>query len=215
MTISREIKFKAIVHYEHFEKSLRKVADKYGVSKSILARWVSREKSQSCKPVIRKPPTAAQVESFVGEFVSKQPFAHAKDIQIHLRETRNVCVSLSTLYRALKSGGYTLKNAQRCPVGLPPTNHPFMKMERPYDGAIAVDECHFWTTDGRKRGWSLKGCRTPKGPPARKASFTLILGIDRSGVVSHVIHRGSVNAETFKSFLDTLPRNKPVILDNE
>ena len=42
------VKAKAIVHYTHFLKSLRKVSRLYNVAKSSLQRWVKQSKYASC-----------------------------------------------------------------------------------------------------------------------------------------------------------------------
>jgi len=37
-----ELKHRAVIHYARFERSLRKVAEHYGVGKSTLARWLKQ-----------------------------------------------------------------------------------------------------------------------------------------------------------------------------
>ena len=53
--IDRTIRYRAVVHYERFYKSLRGVAQIYSVSKSSLQRWVTM------KPSIRKPRRPKQI----------------------------------------------------------------------------------------------------------------------------------------------------------
>ena len=219
MTIPVDLKAKALIHYEHFEPSLRKVAQIYNISKSALSKWLKRGCiAKTCKQGKRvghrfhKSSKTWSIMQMVSGIISLDPFVRAVDIQKLLCE--KVTVSLSTIYRAIRRNGYTFKQSQRCPQGPPPQSHSFMRLDAPYTNAVSVDECHFHTRDKRRWGWGIKGKRVPKSPECGRKSLSLILAIDHTGIVSSAFHVGSVNSEKFCQFLKTLPRGRPVVLDN-
>jgi transposase len=187
MTILKTIKYHAIVHYEYFEHSLRGVSKKYGVSKSVLAKWL-KEKSccRSDKQTPRKRSgisLADSIKGAVADQVEKDPYVCASELCSHVARIMGKSVSLSTMYRTLHANRFTFKRAQRCPRGVPPHEHPFLKSQEPYNDAISIDECHFYTSDRRRRGWGRRGERVPKEPLRGRTSTTLLLAIDRGGVV--------------------------------
>jgi hypothetical protein len=53
------VKFRAIIHYTEFMHSLRKVAARYGISKTTLSRWV-RASNRPVKPICRKRPSLCE-----------------------------------------------------------------------------------------------------------------------------------------------------------
>ena len=216
MTIRKDVKYQALVHYEYFEKSLRTVAGKYGISKSILSKWL-KHKSKPCVPTTqnaRPNSLVNRIQDQVERVVQYDPYVSASEIRSKLSVNVARSVSLSTVYRALHAKRITYKRAQRCPKGSPPSSHPFMQVPDPYENAISIDECHFYTSDRRRRGWAKKGWRVPKEPLRGRTSTTLLLAIDHSGVVGYTLKTGSVKAGDFADFIKTLPPGRPIILDN-
>ena len=71
--------------------------------------------------------------------------------------------------------------------------------------------CHATHRDvgGQKKGHVLH-----KHPPKRRRVVSLLLAIDRGGVVDHQIIKGSFNQHSFSEFIGRLPRDKTVLLDN-
>jgi transposase len=166
MTIRKDVKYQALVHFEYFEKSLRTIAGKYGISKSILSKWL-KHKSKPCVPTsqnARPNSLVNRIQDQVERVVQYDPYVSASEIRSKLSVNVARSVSLSTVYRALHAKRITYKRAQRCPKGSPPSSHPFMQVPDPYENAISIDECHFYTSDRRRRGWAKKGRRVPKEP---------------------------------------------------
>lgn len=218
MTYEQKLKCMAIVHYEHFDRSLRKVASLYGISKSVLSKWVRdvAAKVENRGKVSRRSKFDGLTDP-IDAFLKSNPFASASEVRDHLSSSRDMMPSLSTVYRLIHRKSYTLKVSQRCPPKGPPADHPFTRTSGadPYGpNAISVDECHFCTSDQRRRGWAPQGERVPKRPPCGRTSLTLLLAVDRSGVVAHRLSRASIKGADFASFLQTLPSGKSVILDN-
>jgi hypothetical protein len=93
--------------------------------------------------------------------------------------------------------------------------HPFFLHKVPYgDDVISVDEASYVSCDTPRRGWSKIGSTIHKHPPKRRRVVSLLLAIDRTGVVAFEIKKGSFNQHIFSSFIKTLPIGKTVLLDN-
>ena len=99
------------------------------------------------------------------------------------------------------------------PQDVDPT-HPFLRSNY-YDGAIALDECHFSSGDSTpRRGWALGGKKVPKCAPRARRSISLLLALDATGVIGYTIRVGAFNKDTYASFLASLPRDRIIIADN-
>jgi transposase len=94
-------------------------------------------------------------------------------------------------------------------------DHPFMTTKNVYDNAIAVDESSFLKRDMPRRGWALGASAVPKPPPKHhRERVSLILAIDKSGVVASQMKKGSFNTQSYASFLQSLPVGSRIIADN-
>ena len=76
-----DVKYRAIVHYERFLRSLRRVAAIYSVSKSTLSRWV-HSTTRSRQP--RRTPMNQRICAAVRDFVQQNQAVTLADIQTHL-----------------------------------------------------------------------------------------------------------------------------------
>lgn len=215
-------KLKAIVHYTHFEASIRAVARKYGVSKSTIARWVHEDTQElTCQrgQHRRAPKPRACIRGAIQETIrtclEQNPFVTAHELVDVVSSCNNVLVSLSTIARARKALGFRYKLASRSQTHQStPPGHAFMSEQEVYKDAIALDESSFVNNDTPRRGWAQGSQHVPKPAPKNRQRVSLILAISRDGVVGRQLRTGSFNAQTFASFLQTLPANKRVIADN-
>lgn len=93
--------------------------------------------------------------------------------------------------------------------------HPFFTQTVRYsDDVICVDEASYVSCDTPRKGWSKRGSSIHKHPPKRRRVVSLLLAIDRSGVVQHEIRAGSFDQHSFSRFLERLPQCKTILLDN-
>jgi transposase len=208
------LKYRAIVHYTHFLRSLRKVATLYNIGKSTLARWIKTADG----PVQKRRSRAnlcARIASIVAEAVRRRPFSTADQIIVAVREALGKEVSRSTVYRALRATKHSYKRASRGREHEPvPLEHPFMKRDSYEGDPIAVDESSFYWNDVPRMGWGPKGKRVMKARPSHRTRVSLILAVSKDAVIGHTVLVGGVNAKRFADFVRTLPDNRPLILDN-
>ena len=71
---SKEIKHKALIHYFHFTRSLRRVSRVYGVGKSTLGRWIKAEGRLGDQSRGRKTPMHRQLSDKVGKILEQNRF---------------------------------------------------------------------------------------------------------------------------------------------
>ena len=213
----RWIKYRAIVHYCEFQRSLRKVATRYGIGKSTLARWV-RERDRPLPPKRRRRSRASDhIASVVCEALQTNPFATASDLIQVVHQRCGMKVSSSTIYRCLRGQKYTVKRAQRSreheTVDI---RHAFFaRSASPYGSdAISIDESSFCMNDRPLRGWAPRGQRVPKGRPGRRSRVSLLLAIGYEGTIAHRTVFGGVNGRIFAEFVNELPDGRPLIIDN-
>ena len=204
-----QLKHRAIVHYEHFLRSLRKVSKIYGVGKSTLARWVKQATGGS------RAKLHNSIEAVVQQTVSSRPFTTADGIIRSVREALGKEVSRSTVYRSLKALRHSYKRASRGREHEPvPIDHPFLVSDSSQGDPIAVDESSFYWNDYPRMGWGPKGKRVAKARPRDRKRVSLLLAVGKEGVVGYAVLSGGVKSQHFADFVRSLPNNRPLILDN-
>ena len=209
-----QVKHRAVIHYTRFERSLRKVAKHYEVSKSTLSRWVK----QNLKDVhVRRRKTKLHevISNVVSGEIARQPFQTAETLCKLVRDTLGTSVSVSTMYRTLHILGNSYKRSSRCRNHEPiPADHPFLSLDSYHGNPIAVDESSFYWNDVPRMGWGPKGKRVKKARPSHRTRVSLLLAVGKEGVVNYVLLSGGVKSHHFVDFVKTLPEGRPLILDN-
>lgn len=109
--IDLETRYKSVVHYNYFQKSLRKVSKLYGVSKSSLQRWV-KESPRYCKP--RKPKAITNdIKSCISEEIQNNPFIKINELSSIISVKCNLQRSRRTINRYVKTMKMSYKTAYR------------------------------------------------------------------------------------------------------
>lgn len=197
------LRLKAVIHYNNFEKNIRKVAQIYNISTSTVARWVN-EDNEGRNPgtmvrakIQRSKRTDRDVDALIDWSLKSVPYMTGHDLVDMLSDKLGRRISTSTVQRARNGLGFTLKVATRSHHHQPvPNDHPFLSDQEAYDGdVVAVDECGFVSSDRPRRGWSKRSQRLAS-PLQRCVRYSLLLAIDRQGVVAHEIKQGGFNGKT-------------------
>jgi transposase len=216
---SLDVKYKAIVHYTHFCKSLRRVAKLYGIGKSTLQRWVNAKKSHSDLRRAKKPASRLALMAIVKRTLEANPFSTMSVIVQSLKAACGVVVSPSTASRIVKQTGFTKKKAFRTSSS---PYDPQRVLSHAYntsrDDVICVDEACFYLGDHPKTGYAPKGRRlnVASNPCLRRKKLTLIMAVGRSGVLYYDISDCNVNKMLFLDFIKRLPcpPGTVVLMDN-
>lgn len=205
---------KAEVYHNALRLSVKDVAAVLGVSKSTAGRWIL---SKGVKVPRRKhrPRRSLAAMAPLLEYCSLCTFDSCQKIRAAVRERHGLVLSLSTIYRSRKSIGLTFKRASRSHEHeLPSAYHPFMHDDDPYEDAICVDEASFVSSDTPRYGWAQAGHAVRKPAPRKRATVSVILAIDRSGIVGVETLEGGYDAVKYARFLASLPRGRKIIADN-
>ena len=211
------LRMKIAIHYHHFEKSIRRVALLYGVSKSTVSRWVNADirghLGTISRPKIKRPMRLGNkidkedLDVVIVTSLENDPYMSGKDLVRVVINKLGKQLSTSTIQRARKRLGFSRKVATRSHQHQSaPSDHPLFRLDDAYDGnMIAVDECGFVSTDRPTRGWCKRSKRLPKPPPKRRTRHSLLLAIGRQGVASYKITKGTFDGHKYAEFLKTLP----------
>ena len=218
---SKETKHKALIHYLHFTRSLRRVSSVYGVGKSTLGRWIKAEGRSRGETLGRKTPMHRLLAEKVGSILERNPFFKGHDVVAELRR-QGIKASEATVCRSRSAAGYSRKRVRSKFRPRPPSAEGAREYLDALDRApeaLAVDETCIYFEEAPRYGYSRKGerCVYRRRQPQRTGKVTLVLAIsERRGVVAYRVVKGSVNAAAFASFVDSLdaPRGSVAILDN-
>jgi transposase len=142
------LKHRAIIHYKEFLPSLRRVAKKYGISKSTLARWAKQGIHHHKKVKRSRKSLHDCIKSTLLSEISNQPFNNASKLVQAIAEKTGTKVSRSTVYRSLSKVGLSYKQAMRCRTHESlNVNHPFLQNPSYEGDAISIDESGFYIND--------------------------------------------------------------------
>ena len=218
---SKEIQHRAAIHYLHFDRSLRRVANIYGVSKSSVCRWANTIESSTAKHTRRTKQTAVErVTPIIAEKLTENPFMTIDALMNALRESGER-IGKTTIHNAIHCANFTRKRTR--PRFAPKTASPedarsYLREVCCTPEVISVDETSIYVDDSPRYGYTLKGkrCIHRRKCPSRTGRVTLLLAVSPvRGVIHHAVVKGSMTSDRFASFIMDL--NAPdciVLLDN-
>jgi len=211
----------AVIDYVRFCRSLRKVAKRYGVSKSSLQRWVSNyiKGDGLCRRVINRKAKVRAIEKTVVTAVNQNPFVTTGELVDLLREIGYRVCSQSTVCRTIRRTGYTRKVSSF--VSDAKSQHPdrFEALQRYFKhnlhDIVSIDETCVYLGQSKRKGYAQRGRRLAltRDKPPRQRKLSLIMATTTRGVLGHCIVDGNVNGKKFCDFLKSLPlQNSSVLL---
>lgn len=223
--IALETKYRAIVHYERFLRSIRKVSKIYGVSRSSLQRWL-----RSSNPTIRKPRRKKNIRQEVADCIINvlrtNPCAGMQQLCDAIKSSCNGVTpsSTNTVGRWVRDLGYTRKKVKTIVDYSPPKEltDVFCSTYNTLtdDQIICIDEAGFYVGAHSRYGYAPKGTRIHMAASRtlRRSRFTLIMAVGCSGIVHYKILDGNCRKQDFITFIKELPQatlhGKTIVMDN-
>lgn len=217
-------RYKAVIHYQHFAPSLRKVAKLYNVSKSSLQRWLKDDPKH--KPKRSKKIITSNMQEGLKRCIQTNPFATWNMIADALRNECGVQMSRSTAGRLLKRQGFTRKKAYRV-VDKHHDQHHVVSfcnnylrcVDDPATELICIDEAGFYVGEQGRVGYAPKGTRLNVKAPStfRRDKYTLIMAISSTrGIVHYEILKHNCRKDDFVGFITRLdaPTGSYILMDN-
>ena len=218
-----DVKYRAIVHYEHFLHSLRKVAKIYGVSKSTVSRWVRIHGNPSRIKCRRPKNIALGIRARIKEIVEEGTCYTIDDFRTQLGNSGFKSLSSSSTHRHMHNAGVTRKRLSRT------VNTDTISYDK-YDDMrslfstkeqqiISIDETCFYMGDHPRYGYALRGKRARLLSHRKNMSrkkVTVILATSEHGVVDYKIIEGSCNTSVFTTFIQHMPvpKGSVLLMDN-
>lgn len=227
--IPLEVRHRAVVHYKHFDRSLRRVCKLYGVSKSSLQRWANKpiesgRDRNKAGALRRRSRVADEVVAAVRRRLDTHPLTTMAELTRFLSTSCNIAMSPRTACRYKDAAGYTRKKVSR--VVVPPQDHS-VRVRRfcgsyatvPDERVICIDEAAFYVGDIRRYGYAKRGKRlnVQASRTLRRSKLTLIAAVGFEGVVSYKVLAHNCKKVDFVDFIDGLPssvRGKVAVMDN-
>lgn len=216
-------KYKAIIHYMHFTRSLRGVSRVYGVGKSTLGRWVkAHAKNNGCEYTrTSRVPMHRMLSDKVGSILEQNPFFKGHQVVAELR-SQGIKASEATVCRSRRAAGYSRKRVRACFRPRAPTvdgAKEYLAALEEAPEALAIDETCVYVEEAPRYGYTRKGhrCFYRRKQPPRSGKVTLLMAIsERRGVVASMVVKGSINSASFASFIGSLDAapGSVAILDN-
>ena len=221
--IDADIRHRAVVHYTHFSRSLRRVARLYNISKSSLQRWVNTAPgSHAIKKRRSRKRLRSDVEQLIRQKVSSNPFTTASDIAQTLQNAfPGLRMSSSTARRCLKRCGLVRKKAFRVvnATTSPEAIRSFCTRYLNSADVVSIDEAGFYVGDHGRYGYSPRGQRlnVPCAKGLRRSKLTLILAVSSSsGVVGYQLMDHNCKKTDFVRFIENLQvaPGSTLVMDN-
>lgn len=222
--IDTEKRYRAVVHYEYFLRSIRKVAKIYGVSRSSLHRWISH------KPTIRKKRQKKSIRqtiiNCIDNVLRDNPCSTMKQLCDIIRHTcRDVHQSsVNTVGRWVKDIGYTRKKVRSIIEYSPPKDLTDLFCNKynniQDDQIVSIDEAGFYVGSHGRYGYSKRGTRLQLAASRtiRRSRFTLVMAVGSTGIIHYQILDGSCKKNDFVQFIKDLGQfdisGKTLVMDN-
>ncbi len=207
--ISREIRYRAVVHYSHFDRSLRRVSALYGVSKSSLQRWVKSGGHDHAKRFRKSAFT--RVQEFIRAHLQQHPFTTMADLSLAIQRGCGVKLGRSTVGAYSKRAGFTRKKAFRVvdAVHDPESVSSFCRrhLDTSPEQLVCIDEAGFHIGDHPRMGYAAVGRRLNilQSRTLRRSKLTVLMAIKTTGVVHFKVLDHNCRKPDFVDFITSMP----------
>jgi transposase len=161
--IEKDVRYRAVVHYQHFLRSIRKVAKLYGVSRSSLQRWLAAKPSM--KPCKRRKTIRTEIVDCIHATMRANP---CSDMQQLCDAIKQSCCGVvpstaQTVGRWVRRLGYSRKKVYTVVDHTPSTKvvDDFCDAYTPLrdEEIICIDEAGFYVGAHGRYGYAQRGSR--------------------------------------------------------
>jgi transposase len=221
MTYSIDLKRSVVQYCSKNKTTVRQVSQIFGIGKSSVGNWIN---GATYKPRDKRRKKMDAITTYIHNLMTTTPMIGIREIKIKLASELNVHMCRNTVWRALKTLGYSSKKVRTMITTA--KNTPEIKKtfaasmrEKPIDSLFSLDETCFQLETHRRNGWSKRGKRCIY--KTRRTGWTNITGeflISTKGIVSWKLYKKSITGVSFVSFLDDLDKDymkgKMILMDN-
>lgn len=218
----------AVIHMKvALRKSYRNIVVNMGSgSKSTFQRWVTNHPiAGRLAPRTRSLINIEHIRNYITNIIDDNPYLTAQQIIQSMKTKYNIDLGISanTMTRWRRKLQYTKKKSFQHIVSNEYVNgervafHNMHKDDEDWKDVISIDETSFYAKVKNQCGYSKKGKRITvqyQSVPCIKVS--LLVAINKHGIVGYDITEGAFNGTMFNKFISTLaaPMGSKLLLDN-
>lgn len=194
------------------------VADALGVNKRTVRRWLRHGTPQFATTRPSRNKLSAASELCIVNYLANNNTATLKQAAQYLSDEHDVTVCITTIWKCCKKHKLSWKKGSKAYSEMnEATTQQFVQDIRSGFGShvMALDEAAFFWNHTRGYAWGVKGDRAViKRPGVRGRAHSLLLCIRSDGVIKWQLYEGAVNAIRFSEFLQELPCQTQLVMDN-
>ena len=215
-------KFRIIAIQMYYKlKSYQKVCNFLKISKSTLSRWRNNGIKRKKRRVFATKYNI-DLQNWIINFISINPFTTINDIQKSLLTTTNYSLSIPTISSFIRKIGFSRKKAYHYNINRfknkqKEENFKIAIKEKCGNEIYSIDECYFSERLLTNYGYTKKGIKlqSSKVPPHYNR-HSLLLAISSLGNYFYIIVPKSINKIKFHHFLEEhkILKEMPTLLDN-
>jgi transposase len=197
----------------------REIASHLSTPLSTVHRWVNPPKRTARTLLVEEARRA------IGSVIASGLCHTLSDVRGALASSFGIRASRSTLSRAARGAFSQRRVYPICSVNpgvhtLRDTFHGYFSSNtEKWDNIISVDECAIYLHRNRQKLWYRKGCRLRVVQPTNRLrpKLTMLMAVDRGGVVHWKLMDHNCNKRSFVEFIDELggkALGRDLLMDN-
>lgn len=206
--------------------TITEISNIFNIDRSTIYRWLILKENNKLEPLkIRKNKLSIQIKFFIRDYVIKRINFCYKNLLKLLKDTFDLVISKSLLYKTLKQLKISRKKIYKKPLYSKKAkrNREIRQLRNKLKNVsisdiISIDETSVDTHIGNTYGWSKKGIKINKIKKNLCKRYTVICAISNNKVIHTKVISNSANGEIFLSFikelLEKINDNKYLLLDN-
>ncbi|HEX2764294.1 MAG TPA: IS630 family transposase [Allosphingosinicella sp.] len=211
-------------------RSVREAAALFGVSVASAVKWSQRLRetgSAASRPVGgRRPRLLAGEQGWILSRMAEQPDLTMRELALELRDRGYRTVSHNTVWKQLRSAGFSFKKTLFAAEQLRPAIARRREQWKKYQGRldprrlVFIDETWAKTNMTPIRGWSRRGDKLiGRAPFGRWRTMTFLAALRHDRIDAPCVLDGPINGQLFTAWVEqflvpTLAPGDVVIMDN-
>lgn len=197
--------------------TIRQISTILDISKSTIHRWIRNR----IKNKINRPKIIAEKIKYI---LKSNGLTTLKQIKNDLEQKYNINVSVSLIHLIIKQIGYSYKRVSRKIYGktresLIKEQNNFRKKFRKISDKqiICIDETYFYSNDGPKYGYALKGAPINCHIKSNPKKYSLLMAITNDKIIAYELYETNINKYIYENFITKIAdhaKNKYILMDN-
>jgi transposase len=203
--------------YIFLKMKIKKISEYLNLSISTCYKWLHEGQKKPTRPT-KNYYIRHCLHTDIISYIIQNNTLTLKDITSYIDEKYKITVSISTVFRFCKLNKLTYKKGTKlyAEINLQLVKKFIDEIKNINLNDIHIlDEASFVMNHVQAYARSVKGTRAIVIRPGNRGKrYSLIMCISNNGVSSCELHSQSIDSIKFRSFIETLPNNIILVLDN-